>query len=101
MQDRCACADSPSKRVSVADPVWPRLRHASWGRPAPMRVGGVRYTEHRRRRVPTARRLRGTEDMAREEKTISNNKKAFHEYFVEERFEAGLALTGNEVKSLR
>jgi SsrA-binding protein len=66
-----------------------------------MRVGGVRYTEHRRRRVPTARRLRGTEDMAREEKTISNNKKAFHEYFVEERFEAGLALTGNEVKSLR
>lgn len=39
--------------------------------------------------------------MPREEKTISNNKKAFHEYFVEERFEAGIALTGTEVKSLR
>jgi len=35
------------------------------------------------------------------EKTITNNKKAFHEYFVDERFEAGIALTGTEVKSLR
>lgn len=39
--------------------------------------------------------------MPREAKTISNNKKSFHEYFVEERFEAGIALTGTEVKSLR
>lgn len=39
--------------------------------------------------------------MAREEKTIATNKKAFHEYFVEERFETGIALTGTEVKSLR
>ncbi len=33
--------------------------------------------------------------------TIANNKKAFHDYFVEERYEAGLALSGSEVKSLR
>jgi SsrA-binding protein len=39
--------------------------------------------------------------MLREEKNITNNKKAFHEYFVEERFEAGIELTGTEVKSLR
>lgn len=39
--------------------------------------------------------------MTREPKTISNNKKAFHEFFVEERFDAGIALTGTEVKSLR
>ena len=39
--------------------------------------------------------------MSREEKTISTNKKAFHDYFVEERLEAGIALTGTEVKSLR
>ena len=39
--------------------------------------------------------------MAREEKTITTNKKAFHDYFVDERFEAGVALTGTEVKSLR
>jgi SsrA-binding protein len=32
---------------------------------------------------------------------IAKNRKAFHEYFVEERFEAGIALTGTEVKSLR
>lgn len=39
--------------------------------------------------------------MLREEKNISTNKKAFHEFFVEERFEAGIELTGTEVKSLR
>ncbi len=39
--------------------------------------------------------------MLREEKNIAVNKKAFHDYFVEERFETGIALTGTEVKSLR
>jgi len=34
-------------------------------------------------------------------KIIANNKKAYHEYFVDEVFEAGLALQGTEVKSLR
>ena len=34
-------------------------------------------------------------------KTIASNKKAFHEYFVEESFEAGIELAGTEVKSLR
>lgn len=29
------------------------------------------------------------------------NKKAFHDYFIEERFEAGLALQGWEVKAIR
>ena len=32
---------------------------------------------------------------------IAANRKAFHDYFVEERFEAGIALHGTEVKSLR
>ena len=34
-------------------------------------------------------------------RSIAQNKKAFHEYFVEETFEAGIELTGTEVKSLR
>lgn len=34
-------------------------------------------------------------------KTIAQNRKAFHDYFVEERYEAGIALFGTEVKSLR
>ena len=34
-------------------------------------------------------------------KTITANKKAFHDYFVEESMEAGIALSGTEVKSLR
>lgn len=34
-------------------------------------------------------------------KTIAQNKKAFHDYFVEESFEAGIELCGTEVKSLR
>ena len=33
--------------------------------------------------------------------TITTNKKAFHDYFVEESFEAGLELFGTEVKSIR
>lgn len=32
---------------------------------------------------------------------VATNRKAFHEYFVEEKVEAGLELTGTEVKSLR
>ena len=34
-------------------------------------------------------------------KLIANNKKAYHDYFVEEKYEAGIALHGTEVKSLR
>ena len=34
-------------------------------------------------------------------KTIAENRKAFHDYFVEESFEAGIELCGTEVKSLR
>lgn len=34
-------------------------------------------------------------------KTIAGNKKAFHDYFVEESLEAGIELAGTEVKSLR
>ena len=35
------------------------------------------------------------------EKLIASNKKAFHDYFILEKYEAGIALTGTEVKSLR
>jgi SsrA-binding protein len=34
-------------------------------------------------------------------KTVAENRRARHEYFLEEFFEAGIALTGTEVKSLR
>ena len=34
-------------------------------------------------------------------KIITQNKKAYHDYFVDERYEAGIALFGTEVKSLR
>jgi len=39
--------------------------------------------------------------VAHEEKLISNNKKAYHDYFVEEALEVGIELSGTEVKSLR
>lgn len=35
------------------------------------------------------------------EKTIAENRKAYHDYFIEEVIEAGLVLSGTEVKSLR
>lgn len=34
-------------------------------------------------------------------KSIANNKKAFHDYFVEDKYEAGIELFGTEVKSIR
>lgn len=34
-------------------------------------------------------------------KTISQNKKAYHDYFIEEKYECGIELAGTEVKSLR
>jgi SsrA-binding protein len=34
-------------------------------------------------------------------KTVATNKKAFHNYFIGERIEAGIALTGSEIKSIR
>ena len=35
------------------------------------------------------------------QKLIANNKKAFHDYFIEDKYEAGISLAGTEVKSLR
>ncbi|MBQ1871997.1 MAG: SsrA-binding protein SmpB [Lachnospiraceae bacterium] len=34
-------------------------------------------------------------------KLIANNKKAYHEYFIEDKYEAGIELFGTEVKSIR
>lgn len=40
--------------------------------------------------------------MAKEvQKLVANNKKAYHDYFIEETYEAGISLHGTEVKSLR
>ena len=41
--------------------------------------------------------------MARQKgtKNIADNRKAFHDYYIEEKFEAGIALFGTEVKSIR
>lgn len=37
----------------------------------------------------------------KQRKLIANNKKAYHDYFIEGEFEAGIVLTGTEIKSLR
>jgi SsrA-binding protein len=34
-------------------------------------------------------------------KVVSENRKAFHDYFIEDRIEAGIILTGTEIKSIR
>lgn len=39
--------------------------------------------------------------MKRNRKLIANNKKARHDYFIEEVYEAGIVLTGTEIKSVR
>lgn len=42
-----------------------------------------------------------TERTNASEKIVATNRKAFHDYFIEERYEAGIMLQGTEVKSLR
>lgn len=37
----------------------------------------------------------------RQKKIVANNKKARHDYFIEEVYEAGIVLTGTEIKSIR
>ncbi len=51
----------------------------------------------------TGRVAAGREEAGGKEtvKTVATNRRAFYEYHVEERLEAGVALTGTEVKSLR
>ncbi|HSA06503.1 MAG TPA: SsrA-binding protein SmpB [Candidatus Gastranaerophilales bacterium] len=39
--------------------------------------------------------------MGNSEKIIASNKKAFHDYHILEKFQAGIALTGTEIKSIR
>jgi len=34
-------------------------------------------------------------------KTVATNRKAYHNYFIQDRIEAGIALTGSEIKSIR
>ena len=37
----------------------------------------------------------------KERKLVANNKKAYHDYFIEETYESGIVLTGTEIKSVR
>ena len=40
-------------------------------------------------------------DKEDQQKVVATNRKAYHDYFIEEKFEAGIVLKGTEVKSLR
>ena len=55
-------------------------------------------------KMSTVRKMTAAEkakQQADAKQVIARNKKAFHEYHVEDKFEAGLVLTGTEVKALR
>ena len=39
--------------------------------------------------------------MKKEKKLVANNKKAFHDFFIDDKYEAGIALSGTEIKSVR
>lgn len=40
-------------------------------------------------------------DSPRGDRVVSQNRRAFHDYFIEETIEAGISLTGSEIKSIR
>ena len=48
--------------------------------------------------MAAARRLGGLKASI---KLVANNKKAYHDYFIDEKYEAGIELFGTEVKSVR
>ena len=50
---------------------------------------------------PADKSASSSEAKAKKTTPIASNRKAFHDYFIEDRAEAGLVLTGTEVKSLR
>jgi SsrA-binding protein len=52
-------------------------------------------------RSPPLFHLRDTVSVADEEKLVADNRRAFYDYHIDERIEAGLALTGSEIKSIR
>ncbi len=47
------------------------------------------------------KRKKGRIGMKKERKLVANNKKARHDYFIDETYEAGIVLTGTEIKSVR
>lgn len=52
----------------------------------------------------TVRRVKkgkGTDMGKQAVKLVANNKKAYHDYFIEDKYEAGIELSGTEVKSIR
>ena len=49
----------------------------------------------------TCSRNRSMENKSPGEKLVASNRKAYHDYFIMEKFEAGVALLGTEVKSIR
>jgi len=62
-------------------------------------VRSVRCRPSNRRGNPPQRSARRRQRVAK--KVIARNRKAFHDYSIEDTFEAGLVLTGTEVKALR
>ena len=53
------------------------------------------------KKVPVRARSEESIMAKAEGKLIANNKKAYHDYFILEKYEAGIVLHGTEVKSLR
>jgi ssrA-binding protein len=79
------------------------LGHCGAARPATRRRSQWKETlvpsRPSRPRKPTAgERAKAASDA---HKTVARNRKATHDYFIEDRYEAGLVLTGTEVKALR
>lgn len=55
------------------------------------------------RHAASLRRVKGGENVPHQKgiKSVAQNRKAWHDYFVEDRYECGVALFGTEVKSIR
>src|SRR6202521_2943228 len=106
LRTRAGTPGSVRRRPPSGTSAPPRSRPAPISLPAPCRPGRARAAAAPSGRTATipagtnpAYRCPGTP--RNPDMSIVENRKALHDYFIEERFEAGLALEGWEVKSIR
>jgi SsrA-binding protein len=77
------------------------ISHAPRGGNKALRVAAASAVAHNQACARGARRHPMKKETTKDRKVLAKNRKALHDFHVEERHEAGIALTGTEVKSLR
>lgn len=85
---------SERRSVSIDTEIFSRKAEEAGSSDFPKRAEAVRTRKGKKKK-------KGKDYGKKERKLVANNKKAYHDYFIEETYEAGIVLTGTEIKSVR